>query len=131
MNPNSIRGMQDRVAGWVIRTFGAPVLRDHEERGLRHAEEAIELAQVLGIDKDRMHLLIDRVYARPVGEVHQELAGSFVTLLAAAESCGIDMMCAALEEVRRIEAKDPEHFRTRNREKAAQGVGNYRDGGAR
>lgn len=127
---DSVTHMQERVALWVERTFGKKVLTDRDERGLRLVEETVELAQALGIPKDRLHLVIDRVYDRPVGEVNQEIAGSFVTLAAAATACDVDLFRAAATELARIENKDPEHFRQRNREKAALGMGNYPEGHA-
>lgn len=120
--------LQMRVGAWVLRTFGSKALSDREERGLRLVEESVELAQAVGIDKERLHLIIDRVYERPVGDVKQEVGGVFTTLAAAATACNVDLDLAAEAEVARVESKDPEHFRNRNREKAALGMGNYPEG---
>lgn len=121
----SLSRLQERIAAWVVRTFGLKVLLDREERGLRHVEEAIELAQALGVSKKRIYRLVNVVYKKPVGEISQEIAGSFVTLLSVGEATSIDVYEAAIKEIERVESLPPEHFQKRNAAKAAAGVGNY------
>lgn len=121
----TLERLQFRVGQWVLRTFGEKVLYDQEERGLRHVEEAIELAQALNVSRDRVLRLVNVVYDKPVGEVEQEIAGSLVTLLALGNALKINVLAAGEKEVVRIENLPPDYFRKRNIAKAAAGVGNY------
>ena len=83
--PASTRDLrQAEVQAWCVSAFG-----DHDalfipQRGLRLFEEAIETAQACGCDSALLHRLIDHVYAKPLGELPQELGGLGVTMLALA-----------------------------------------------
>jgi NTP pyrophosphatase (non-canonical NTP hydrolase) len=78
------------------------------------AEEAIEVAQAAGVDKEMLHYLIEHVYKNPPGQLKQELGGLGVTILAMGHAAGIHVDQAEIDEIHRIVSKDPEHFRKRN-----------------
>lgn len=80
---------QERVAAWVRSTLGEG--QDIPERAYRALEEAIELAQACGLGAASAHTLVERVYAKPVGDPKKELAGCQVTLYAVAEALGASL----------------------------------------
>lgn len=84
-------------------------------------EEAIELYQACGGDLAKAHKLLDFVFARPVGEIHQELGGVGVTVLALAQAAGLEADVCEDAEVDRILSKSEAVFRARNAEKNAAG----------
>jgi NTP pyrophosphatase (non-canonical NTP hydrolase) len=87
-------------ATWLRVAFPEdPVVRP-KMRVTRFLEEAIELAQALGVEREKAHELLDFVYDKPVGAVDQELAGSFATLLLVAESQGLDLGQEGVKELR-------------------------------
>jgi NTP pyrophosphatase (non-canonical NTP hydrolase) len=107
---------------WGVRCFGIDHMCDQEVRSLRAAEEMIELNQALGVDPAKLHLLIETVYSRPQGKVHQEFGGVLVTLLVLAERIQLDIEVCLEDEVHRILSKSPEHFAKRNQEKLDMGL---------
>ena len=96
------------IEKWARRVLGDDVFTNTKERALRLAEEALELAQALGVPVDDVHRLVDYVYARPVGEPAQEIAGTMVTLYSVAASAGIDADEAFEDEVKRIHTPEIE-----------------------
>lgn len=110
------------VWDWGVRCFGLDHMSNHEVRALRAAEEMIELNQCLGVDPAKLHLLIDTVYSRPQGKVHQEFGGVMVTILVLAESVEVDIEICFEDEVHRVLSKSPEHFAKRNQEKLDAGL---------
>lgn len=118
-----LEGMQFRVWQWVTSTFGLPTADDVRERSLRFVEEALELAQSLGMSDSTAHGLVDYVWGRPAGEPTQEVGGVMVTLLALAEQYGIDVFTAALTEIARIETPDViEKCQRKQAQKEIEGV---------
>lgn len=119
------RSVRDRrqsdTHAWCVAAFGDHDARSVPQRGLRLAEEAIETAQACGCDPAMLHRLIDHVYAKPVGELPQELGGLGVTLLALAEAAGISADEAEQHELLRVRAKPLSHFAARNAAKKAAG----------
>lgn len=114
---------QGRVQDWAFRCFGLTAASDPRHRGLRMLEEAIELFQAVDGDAGQAHALVDHVFARPRGEPVQELGGLGVTVLALAAALGFDADVAEQDEVTRLLALDPAHFRDRDAAKAAAGFG--------
>lgn len=96
---------QAQVARWVLHCFGARIAADRTERNHRLLEEALELGQSLGCTASEAHQLVDYVFARPVGEPHQELGGTMVTLAALAQAAGLDMEAAGRDELARVWTK--------------------------
>jgi hypothetical protein len=94
---------QNRVAAWMQETFGPEVAADFQERGFRFGEEALELLQANGTSKEDVLKLVDYVYSRPIGELHQEVGGTMVTLAALCESRALDMIVKGVQEIARCE----------------------------
>lgn len=114
---------QRKVQDWAFRCFGVTASADPRHRGLRMLEEAIELYQAVDGDAGQAHALVDHVFARPKGQPVQELGGVGVTVLALAAALGLDADVAEQDEVARLLALDPAHFRDRDAAKAAAGFG--------
>lgn len=122
---NDLTALQRRVSYWVIKCFGMAMLEDKQERGLRLAEEAIELAQAVDVPRERLLKLVNVVYDKPKGDPVQELGGCLTTLCAMSSSLGENLYSAGDEEVTRIESLSTDYFQKRNAQKAKDGVGNY------
>jgi hypothetical protein len=117
---------QQRAFEWCRRAFGVSVAENRPERAARFLEEAIELAQVVGLPEEAAARLVRHIYSRPVGEIRQEVGGVSVTLLILCEQLGINADWEEAKELARVVAKtaqDPEHFAHRLDAKAAAGVG--------
>ena len=93
---------QQAIEEWDQDVFTSAELRDGAERSLRHVEEAVELAQACGVKPEQIHRLVDYVFARPAGEPGQEIAGSLVTLLTAANVLDVDVATVFTIELERI-----------------------------
>jgi hypothetical protein len=108
---------QERVSGWTQMVLG-DLSKNVPERALRVAEEVIELAQACGVDRSSVHRLVDYVFDRPVGEPHKEIAGSMLTLYAAAEALGVDADTEFEIEMTRVQQPEViERVRRRQQEK--------------
>lgn len=112
---------QAETHAWCVAAFGDHDAWSIPQRGLRLVEEAIETAQACGCDPAMLHRLIDHVYAKPVGELAQELGGLGVTLLGLAHAAGISADEAERREVARVRSKPLSHFAARNAAKRAAG----------
>lgn len=112
---------QAQVAEWCVAAFGGDHAASLPQRGLRHAEEAIEAAQAAGTNPDQIHKLVDYIYAKPPGDMAQEIGGSGLTLLALANAAGISADDAEAAEVARVLSKPLAHFHERNAVKNAAG----------
>lgn len=123
--PMIARSDRDRRQGdthaWCVAAFGDHDARSIPQRGLRMMEEAIERAQACGCEPAMLHLLIDHVYAKPVGGPQEELGGLGVTVLARAQAAGLSAGDAESREVERVRAKPLAHFVARNAAKKAAG----------
>lgn len=111
------------VGAWVVREFGEALERPLalDERGLRVAEEAIELAQAFGTPKDAISAMIDRVYRKEPGLPARELAQTLITVFAAAYAARVDLDEAFDEEWDRILDCPPGYFADRMRRKVENG----------
>lgn len=96
------RDFQERVDPWLIECFGQEVARDKFVRNYRFFEEAGELVQAAGMTREEAHQLVDYVYARPVGNLPQEIGGVMTTLAALCLAHGEDMHEQADIELQRI-----------------------------
>jgi hypothetical protein len=96
---------QARVQPWLMECFGPMIAGDREERNHRFLEEALELVQACSCTASEAHQLVDYVYGRPVGELHQEVGGVMVTLAALCLANDADMHAAGWVELDRIWGK--------------------------
>lgn len=112
---------QGLVYRWAKNTFGDGAIQP-TERATRFLEEAIELAQAQGIPIEEVKKLVDYVYAKPPGDIAQEVGGCGVTLLAFCAAVGLYADEEERNEVRRVLAKDPSHFQMRQNIKAEAGI---------
>jgi len=112
---------QARVVSWTREAFGAEQATSLPQRGVRLLEEALEAYQAAGGDAATAHKLVDFVFSRPVGSLHQELGGVRVCVLALAAAAGLSAEAEEKREVERVFAKPIEHFRARNAAKNAAG----------
>lgn len=116
------KGLQLICVEWAERAFGRDHINNIPLRGLRLAEEAIELAQALDVSEDLLHKLVTLVYSRPRGSSFYEVGGLKVTLAVLCNRLGIDEDRAFEYELRRVLAKPLEHFAQRNKEKLDLGL---------
>lgn len=136
-----LSALDDIAYDWGVRCFGEEHMNDTKMRALRFLEEAVELCQALGLDRPTLHTLIHEVYARPAGDLKQEIGGTILTLRILIRALrnwtadgppplfdgSPDMQAPTLEalylrEVRRCLSKTTEHFSRRNLEKINLGL---------
>lgn len=96
---------QERVNRWLIACFGIKIARDKTERNHRFLEEALELAQACECTKEEALQLVDYVFAREKGDIHQEVGGVMNTLAALCLVYDIDMINAGHIEIDRCWTK--------------------------
>lgn len=96
---------QAAVHEWMLRCFGVEIAGDKVERNHRFLEEALELVQSAGTTREEALKLVDYVYGRPVGELHQEVGGTMVTLAALCQANGISMEISGEVELNRCWGK--------------------------
>lgn len=113
------KSLSNRIVKWVHRCLGEPLQSSLWERGMRIVEEAMELAQTMGVERDSMYLLVDYVNSRPTGKAPQEAAGVLVTLLAACDAMKIDIAQEVEREVTRIEHQDDKKIQDKQVYKAS------------
>lgn len=114
-----------RAVEWVMRALGPAILKSRRERAMRFFEEATELAQACGLAKHDMAAIVDRVMHRPSGEVAQESAGAYFTLLVLAHAHDVSLDWELMKEFRRVE--DPAvvaRIREKHAGKVAEGTSN-------
>lgn len=119
----SDRQLQERVTEWARRCFGDDQVNTPQVRALRLLEEAIEFAQSVGVDINKVGMLTSYIYERSPGDPKQELGGVGVTWLVAASSIGVLADDVLRAEVERVESKSVEHFAKRNLAKCDAGFG--------
>lgn len=112
---------QGRVAQWCADAFGADHASNIEQRGIRLAEEAIEAAQATGCNPAMIHKLVDYIYAKPPGDLKQELGGVGLCLLALANAAGLRADATEQAEMDRVLSKPLSFFADRNRVKNEAG----------
>lgn len=125
MFDNVLTELQVRCSCWVQETFGDKSLFDRRNRSARLMEEAVELAQVEGVDEEQALKIVRRAYSRPAGERDQEIAGVYFTFLVYCYAAGKwpDMVAELTkQELERVIAKGPKTFRAKQREKFEAGT---------
>lgn len=99
-------GFQVEVGRWMLACFGEEIAADRIERADRFIEEALELAQTVpGFTVERARALVEYVFARPVGEMGQEVGGVGVTLAALCNTYAIDIAAEWERELARVWTK--------------------------
>jgi NTP pyrophosphatase (non-canonical NTP hydrolase) len=118
---------QELVFDWVTKAFGPDHANSLPQRATRFLEEAIELYQAAGGDRDMAHRLLDFVFARPVGELSKEIGAVGLTLLSVAAAADVSADAEERREIERVTSQDPAVFAERNREKNEAGfdAGSY------
>lgn len=106
---------------WAEKTFG-PIARDKRERGLRFLEEALELAQVAGVEREAMEKLLNRVWERPAGDAPKEVGQARACLDMLAYAMGVDAGEEAVKEFARVKAIPQEEWDRRHKAKVDIGV---------
>ncbi|MCZ8104029.1 MAG: hypothetical protein O9972_39810 [Burkholderiales bacterium] len=92
---------QARVKPWLDACFGAEIAIDKVERNYRFLEEALELVQATGLNRDEAHRLVDYVFNREPGDPRQEAGGVMTTLAALCLAHHLDMHeCGEIELAR-------------------------------
>lgn len=113
---------QATVFAWTKEAFTLEQAVSLPQRGLRLLEEALEAFQAAGGNLTMARRLADYVFSRPVGQLHQELGGVGVGLLALAAAADLSADEAERLEVARVLDKPLEHFQKRNAAKNAAGL---------
>lgn len=113
---------QYKAHDFVKTTFGESSLA-RVERVRRVMEEAIELAQAVGLPWQELETITMHVYRKPKGEITQEIAGTAMCLMALCEVEGLYLDRLAQREIQRVRRLDPDHFRARQTAKALVGIG--------
>ena len=120
---NNRHKRQEDILIWANSTFGAATADNRVERIRRFAEEAIELTQAAGLNKESLLGIINHVYSKPSGNIVTELGQAGVSLLALAQHLGLDADDAESAEFIRISSLPPEYWQARQNAKAANGIG--------
>lgn len=113
---------QLKVSDWAVKCFGPSEALSVPHRALRLLEEATEAAQAAGVPAEQCHLLIGHVFAKPPGELFQEMGGVGVTAMALCQAAGFYAEDAENTEIDRVLSKQIEHFRARNQAKNDAGL---------
>jgi hypothetical protein len=112
---------QKSIYDWCVTAFAGGD-NSPRIRALRFGEESIELMQAAELTKADVHKLVSYVFARPVGEPHQEVGGVMLTLNAYCQSVGLKVVDAEMDEIARVNSKSVEHFQRRQQEKMEAGL---------
>lgn len=98
---------QSRVLHWLEQVIEKELIMDVQERARRFFEEATELVQSVGMTKEELLFEMDNVYAKPAGEVHQEIGGVRTTLSAFGTALGINVEECGEQELARVWTEIP------------------------
>lgn len=120
-NPTAKWKEQKAAFAWALQTYGEQV-RDRRYQGMRFLEEALELAQAMGLNRDDMLRLVDYVAERPTGAVYIEIGDARFTLDILGATVGVDVEEARRHCVARIAKLDPEKMREKDQGKIEAGL---------
>lgn len=112
---------QRTVSKWATACFGRNEALSVAQRGMRLVEEAIEAAQAACVPKEKVLAMVEHVYERPAGELHQELGGVGITLLALAQAAQLSADDCEAMELERVLSKPTKYYAERNAAKNAAG----------
>lgn len=108
---------QEQVRDWCAAAFGEDHANSIPQRGIRLLEEAIELAQAAGCEREMCHKLLDHIFDKPAGDIMQELGSVGTTTLAFAAAAHLSADGCEKMEVERVLSKPLEYFAARNKVK--------------
>jgi hypothetical protein len=107
-------GLQTRCLEWSREAFPGDFSGEKPQefhvlvRALRHVEEAVELAQSVGLPLEKVLEQARHTYSRDIGEPSQEVAGSLLTLFALASAIKVDAMAMGEKELALMWGKIPQ-----------------------
>lgn len=113
---------QDQVGKWVEETFGAAHAHNVDQRALRFLEEAIELFQALGGNREYLNRVADVVYSKPLGDISMEIGQVGLSLLSIGHTVDIDVDQCERNEVARVETIPAAEMYKRNKAKNDLGL---------
>jgi NTP pyrophosphatase (non-canonical NTP hydrolase) len=113
---------QEQILTWARTTFGKATADNTGERIRRFAEEAVELAQAVGLEKQALLDIMEHVYAKTSGDVDQEIGQVGVSLLCLGQHLNIDADGEERKEFDRIKSLPADHWQARQNAKAAKGI---------
>lgn len=99
--PLTIAAAQASVGEWMRATFPDRVVEDSRERGFRLCEEALELAQAVGVTRTQAAELVRYVFGRDSGTPEREAGDVLITLAALCGSLDLNLEKAFLEGIAR------------------------------
>jgi hypothetical protein len=111
---------QYRCWRWCVDTFGV-IATINVERASRLAEEAVELAQSMHVNKEEVLAMVERVYANEPGDPFKEIGQVGLCLDALAENVGVSVDDRVELELNRISQIDTEEWHRRQNAKAEKG----------
>lgn len=123
-----MRAIAEIAHDWAVRTFGVKHVTSRRLRGMRFAEEAIELTRSLGVvSKEDMLRIVADVYDTRSEATSQntfrELGQTMMTLAILAQELALGNPEFAMSvEVRRVLNLPAEHFQQREAAKVEKGL---------
>lgn len=98
---------QWEVDDWLEKCFGGTHGKPPQtvSRAYRFVEEALELAQAVGVTKEQVTELLDYVYSRPAGETHVEIGDVLLTLTSLTSALDQCLMQNAKDVIKRAHEK--------------------------
>lgn len=114
---------QSAILQWANATLGEATASNTGERIRRFVEEAIELVQAAGLDKQALHNIIDHIYAKPAVQMAQEIGQVGVSLLGLSEHLGIPADDEERKEFDHIQSLPSDYWQARQNAKAGKGLG--------
>lgn len=117
----TIRTRGKRILDFVKAIFG-PRAAEVDERARRCVEESIEMGQAAGIPLTVILKTVIRVYEKPAGDLHQEMAQVGFTLESMAASLDFDLHAGIDAELVRLNEVPAEVWQARHKAKIAAGI---------
>jgi hypothetical protein len=117
-----LKDIQPTMVEWVESRLGKKAML-RMERARRFIEEAVELAQAVGLAERDVKLIVDHVYGKPKGRIGQEIGGVYTTLVTLAQASNCDAHICALMECDRVHTLPPERFQNRQKQNVKDGIG--------
>ncbi len=106
---------------WAVEMFGS-IARNRRERALRFLEEAIELAQVEGVEEGIVASVLQRVYSRAPGDLAKEIGQAAMCLEVLAWNAGLNADAEAAREFSRVQTIPKSEWARRHDAKVALGI---------